>query len=278
MSDNNPNFHNRRSIRLKGYDYSQAGLYFITMCLQNRECLFGEIVDSSVWANVGAGVGAGLRARPVSTPKGDHVEISKGDHAGSPQRRQMILNDAGKMIEKWYAELENKYPNIRCHEMVVMPNHFHCIIEITGMDSVSGVITEMDSIQGAHVGAPLRGRPDDPTKCDPDDPTKCDPDDPTKCDPDDPTKNIPIGQIKYGPDNKKYDPVIGDIVGWLKTMTTNEYIHGVKKLGWQRFDGKLWQRDYWEHIIRDEDEYIRISNYIINNPEKWNEDQLNPYM
>lgn len=239
MSDRNPNFHNRRSIRLKGYDYSQAGLYFITMCIQNRECLFGEIVDSFVMANVGAGVGAGLRARPNENPMGN--DSGKGDHAGSPLR-QMILNDAGQMIVKWYAELENKFPNIRCHEMVVMPNHFHCIIEIA----------EMNSIQGAHVGVPLRGHPDDPSQCDPYEP------------------------IKYGPDNKKYNPVIGDIVGWFKTMTTNEYIRGVKNAGWKRFDGKLWQRDYWEHIIRDEDEYIRISNYIIHNPEKWLNDQLNP--
>jgi len=60
MSDRNPNFHNRRSIRLKGYDYSQAGLYFITLCVQNRECLFGQIVVN----DVGATVGATLRGRP----------------------------------------------------------------------------------------------------------------------------------------------------------------------------------------------------------------------
>ena len=44
----NPNIHHRRSIRLKGYDYSQAGLYFITICVQNRACLFGEIVGASL--------------------------------------------------------------------------------------------------------------------------------------------------------------------------------------------------------------------------------------
>ena len=211
MSDRNPNFHNRRSIRLKGYDYSQAGLYFITLCVQNRERLFGEIrlvgetlrgrpetdpvetdpVETDpvganpVGANpVGANpVGAILRDRPENSDN-----ISKGDHAGSPrqqQRQRMILNDAGKMVEIWYAEMENKYPNIRCHEMIVMPNHFHCIIEI------------MDT-----VGAPLRGHPDDiPVNDDPNSP--------------------------YGPGNKKYHPVIGNVVGWFKTMTTNEYIRGV---------------------------------------------------
>jgi REP element-mobilizing transposase RayT len=58
-------------------------------------------------------------------------------------------------------------------------------------------------------------------------------------------------------------------------MTTNEYIRGVKNLGWEPFYKKLWQRNYWEHIIRNENSYQNISNYIINNPSKWNEDVLN---
>ena len=108
MSDNNPNFHQRQSIRLKGYDYSKAGLYFITICVQNRECLFGEIRPD---------VGADLRVCP-NDPMNAIVPL-----------QIMILNDAGEMIVKWYDELENKYPKIRCHERIVMPNHFHCIIE-----------------------------------------------------------------------------------------------------------------------------------------------------
>ena len=61
-----------------------------------------------------------------------------------------------------------------------------------------------------------------------------------------------------------------------KSITTVEYIHGVKNSGWERFDGKLWQRDYYEHIIRDDEEYERIANYIINNPANWPQDKLNP--
>ncbi|MBW7867896.1 MAG: hypothetical protein H3C31_06175, partial [Brumimicrobium sp.] len=91
MTYYNPKIHHRRSIRLKNYDYSQAGLYFITICCQDRVCRFGDVIDG-----------------------------------------KMILNDAGRMIEKWYYELENKYNDIRCHEMVVMPNHFHCIVENVG--------------------------------------------------------------------------------------------------------------------------------------------------
>lgn len=57
-------------------------------------------------------------------------------------------------------------------------------------------------------------------------------------------------------------------------MTTNEYRRGVKNSGWQPFDGKLWQRNYYEHIIRNEKSYHNITNYIINNPVKWGEDKF----
>jgi REP element-mobilizing transposase RayT len=79
------------------------------------------------------------------------------------------------------------------------------------------------------------------------------------------------------------EPILGEhtgsplhwVVQWFKTMTTNEYIRGVKSLGWTPFNGKLWQRNYYEHIIRDERAYNNIANYIINNPAKWNDDKFN---
>jgi len=74
--------------------------------------------------------------------------------------------------------------------------------------------------------------------------------------------------------NIKYNVPIGNLVDWFKTMTTNEYIRGVKQYGWKRFDGKLWQRNYYEHIIRSEEEYERIADYIVDNPEKWQEDKF----
>jgi putative transposase len=75
-------------------------------------------------------------------------------------------------------------------------------------------------------------------------------------------------------ENKKYNATIGDAMDWFKTMTTNEYIRGVRQSGWKRFNGKLWQRNYWEHIIRSTAEYERISSYIIANPAKWRRDKL----
>jgi len=202
MNKYNPNIHHRRSIRLKGYDYSQAGLYFVTICVKNRECLFGEI-----------------------------------------QSGQMQLNDAGRMIEKWWFELENKFPDIRCDTMVVMPNHFHGIIHNVGADL--GVCPNI-----ANRHAPM----------------------------DDGQSHRNDGQ------SRRIAPTVGEhtgsplhrVVQWFKTMTTNGYIRGVKTFGWQPFDGKLWQRNYWEHIIRNEKSYENISGYIISNPIKWNEDTLNP--
>lgn len=199
MNNYNPHIHHRRSIRLKGYDYSQAGLYFITICVQKRKYLFGEIA------------GADLRVRP-----------------------EMILNDGGKMVEKWYYELGSKFPDIKCHQMIVMPNHFYCIVENVGAGADPGVCpssitnnrdkyinNDRDKTEGEHIGSPLYR-----------------------------------------------------VVQWFKTMTTNEYRRGVKNSGWQPFDGKLWQRNYYEHIIRNEKSYHNITNYIINNPVKWGEDKF----
>ena len=260
MNKYNPNIHHRKSIRLKGYDYTQAGLYFITICVKGRLCLFGNIVQMN------QSVGADLRVCP---------EIRTN--------AEMILNDAGKMVEKWCDELENKFPDIRCHEMVIMPNHFHCIIENIGTvgadlrvcpnktenvqsHGITPTADEQSSL-GEHVGADLRVCPD--------------------------TNNanaIPIegehvgADLRVCPDtnNANAIPIEGEHVGsplhrvvqWFKTMTTNEYIRGVKNLRWQPFDGKLWQRNYYEHIIRNEQSYHTISEYIINNPAKWQDDKF----
>lgn len=172
----NPNKHHRRSIRLKGYDYSQSGLYFITICVKNNACLFGEIAN---------GV--------------------------------MMLNDAGKMVEIEWPKLLDRFKNIELHEYVVMPNHFHAILEI--------------------VGATL---------------------------------------VAAQNEDETVKKTVGDMVGAFQSIVTVEYIRGVKNNDWQPFDGKLWHRNYWEHIIRNEQSHQTISEYIINNPLKWDGDKFNP--
>lgn len=171
----------RKSIRLKNYDYSSNGYYFVTICTQNREKLFGEIV------------GATLRGRP---------------------------NNPDKIIVKWLLESENKFKDIKIDEYIVMPNHIHFIIKRTG-DHI-GSTGDHTGSTGDHIGSPL----------------------------------------------------LRDIIGWFKTMSTNEYIAGVKDGRFMPFKGRLWQRNYYEHIIRNYDDYINIAEYIQNNPLKWEEDKL----
>ena len=71
-------------------------------------------------------------------------------------------------------------------------------------------------------------------------------------------------------------PTLGRIVQWFKTMTTNDYIKAVRMNNVEPFPGKLWQRNYYEHIIRDETDLNSIRQYIIDNPSKWEEDEDNP--
>lgn len=63
---------------------------------------------------------------------------------------------------------------------------------------------------------------------------------------------------------------------WFKTMATNEYIRGVRNFGWEPFPGKLWQRNYFEHIVRREESLNRIRDYIRDNPLRWHLDRENP--
>jgi len=193
----NPLIHHRRSIRLKGYDYSKAGLYFITLCCQNREHLFGEIKNG-----------------------------------------EMIFNDAGNMVNKEWLALTRRFTNIQLHEYQLMPNHFHSIIEIIDIENTNGNVgaTLVVATNGNRQPQGLHQQPQ------------------------------PVPQ--------PLKKTVGDIIGAFKSITTDEYIVGVKTLGWSPFNKKVWQRDYFEHIIRDEQEYFRITEYIINNPKSWKTDKL----
>jgi REP element-mobilizing transposase RayT len=71
-------------------------------------------------------------------------------------------------------------------------------------------------------------------------------------------------------------PPLPRIIQWFKTMTTNDYIVGVKRQGWIPFSKRLWQRSYYEHVIRNEEELHSTRQYIVNNPLQWALDQENP--
>ena len=213
----NPNIHHRRSIRLRGYDYTQEGAYFVTICTQNRECLFGNIVDN-----------------------------------------EMILNPCGEMIISWVKKIENKYAKIKITSHILMPNHFHAII--------------VNAPERERVGADLRVCPGD-----------------TETSTGTGGREICVCETcggetgvceKVGRETGVHEkgghtgPPLHRVVQWFKTMTTNEYLRGIKTLNWKPFDKRLWQRNYYEHIIRNQSEYNRIDEYINNNPKMWENDKL----
>lgn len=109
----NPEIHHRKSIRLKYYDYSDEGIYFITICTQNRKEILGKIVNNQ--NKLQTTVGAGL------VPA------------------QMKNTNFGNIVEKIYLEIEEKYQNIRLHDYVIMPNHIHGIIEICDVQYWAGI-------------------------------------------------------------------------------------------------------------------------------------------
>jgi putative transposase len=76
-------------------------------------------------------------------------------------------------------------------------------------------------------------------------------------------------------DSSRQNAPLSQMIQWFKTMTTNEYIRGVKQLGWKPFNGKVWQRDYYEHIVRNQSAADRIAHYIESNPARWNKDKEN---
>lgn len=187
----NPEIHHRSSIRLKGYDYSVAGAYFVTICAQGRECLFGEIVDGT-----------------------------------------MELNNSGRMAENVWLALPERFPDMVVDEFVIMPNHFHGVIVCIGR----GESRIRPKIKGDHKD---QGDHED----------------------------RPYGTAEGS---------VGRIVQAFKSLTTNAYIRGVKQSDWPPFAGRLWQRNYYERIVRNDDELNAARKYILDNPMKWGEDVENP--
>ena len=195
-----PNIHHhRRSIRLKGYDYSQEGLYFVTICVQNRKCLFGRITDN-----------------------------------------KMILNEYGKIAYNEWLKTPAIRSTIQLDAFIVMPNHIHGIIVITdnGDGIGRGVLhTPYDHDNMSHDNASHnnnttvsnRGVCDTPLRS--------------------PSKTI------------------GAIIRGYKSAVTKQ----IHELG---FADAFWQRNYYERIIRNEQSYQNISDYIVHNPEKWQDDKL----
>ena len=187
--------HHRRSIRLPGYDYARAGAYFVTICAQNRECLFGEITDS-----------------------------------------EMRPNNAGRMVQVVVAELPLHFHGVATPAFVLMPNHPNMIINLEAPILGDPGVPEFGR---AGTSLSLRLSPQVPEQ----------------------------GRAAAVP----------EIVAALKSITTTRYRVGVPEQGWPAFPGKLWQRNYYEHIIRDDGELHAVHQYILDNPLRWDEDEENPH-
>ena len=194
----NPAIHHRRSIRLCGYDYSREGLYFITICCQDRICRFGNVVNG-----------------------------------------EMILNEFGRTAYNEWLKTSVIRNNVELHEFVIMPNHFHAIVRLCG-----GGRGESHSPKNMPENRDVCNMPENRDVC-----------------------NTPENRDVCNTPPRSPSQTIGAIVRGYKSAVT-------KQLRLMGMNEKLWQRNYYEHIIRDEKSYYRISEYIINNPIKWADDKF----
>ena len=157
---------------------------------------------------------------------------------GEVEKDQMLLNEAGQMVQDWLAKIPNKFPGVLVDSFQVMPNHLHAILVILGGG--------LDMAAKFGIGIEIS----------------------------DPLSEADNG-IRYVASNRSQttttirDPALGRVVQWFKTMTTNNYIRGVRDPGWKPFPKRLWQRDYFDHIIRNEMMLERTRGYIRDNPIYW---------
>jgi REP element-mobilizing transposase RayT len=189
--------HHRRSIRLKGYDYTQPGAYFVTICTYDREALFGQVVDG-----------------------------------------HMVLNACGEMVMACWREIPDHFPHVALDAFVVMPNHVHGILWI-----VADV--------GARHAVPLHNAETIPKP-----------------------HAVPLHNAETIPNQEQFGkPVPGSIstiIGAFKSAVTRR-INALRGTP----GTQVWQRNYWEHIIRTERTLNAIRRYIAENPLRWHLDRYN---
>ena len=202
----NPDTHHRRSIRLKGYDYSLSGLYFITLCTVDRTCMFGNVVEG-----------------------------------------KMQLNDIGQLVEQeWLNTINIRHDDVRLHNYIVMPNHFHAIIEIRRGESHSPQSHSPQSHSPqSHSPQSHSSQPHSPQSHSP--------------------QTINEGNINKNDSPQRMKS---------PSKTVGAIVRGFKGAVSRQLGYSIWQRNYYEHIIRTDASYRHISNYIENNPTKWQSDKL----
>lgn len=170
----------RKQNRLGGFDYSRDALYFVTSCVQDKACVFGEVVNE-----------------------------------------EMQLNGYGRIAERQWHWLSEQYPYVILHAFVVIPNHIHGILEID-RGVVVGTGRDLSAL-----------RPKDEAEM----------------------LALPLQKIKS----------LSELMGVYKTTTSRL----IRADGLSKF---TWQRSFHDHIIRNDKAYTHIKDYVLNNPERWQED------
>ena len=212
-----PAKHHRRSIRLKGYDYTRPGAYFITLVTYHRDCIFGEIIGG-----------------------------------------QMRLSPLGGLVRaEWLRSIDIR-PEIRLlpDEFVIMPNHFHGIVWITDL-------VRADGVRPIRPENDLRPPDDHPPDAHPFAEASS-PEEPGACHapqrPIRPEDGVPPGRAPHS---------LASFIAGFKAAVTSRAGRELNLSG-------IWQRNYYEHIIRSDRELLNIRNYIANNPQQWQADQIHP--
>jgi len=154
---------------------------------------------------------------------------------------KLVLNPAGEMVQTVWEELPKFYPNIEIDYFFVMPNHFHGVVWILNGGSAS--------VGEGPSALPSLGN------------------------------SLAIGNSVTGGQPQGVVPTkhlsLPDVMHRFKTLTTTRYIKGVKSNNYQPFNKKLWQRSYYERVIRNETELNNIRQYIKDNPKNWLHDKYN---
>jgi putative transposase len=226
-----------KQYRIPGWNYSNNGYYFVTVCSQDRLNFF---------------VGTDPRVCSIRKKRKSVGEINK----------------AGEMIEGWWKNIPNKFPLIDIDEFVVMPNHIHGILIIKNNFMNKTMEQTHESMEQTHRSMEQTHESMEQTR-----------------------GSVPTviqngGSVPTEGQNGGSVPVIdhnifgnvellGRVIQWFKTMTTNEYIRNVKENGWPKFPKRLWQLRYHDRVIRNEKEYWAIKKYIENNPKNWGKDKEN---
>jgi REP element-mobilizing transposase RayT len=218
----NPNMHNRRSYRLKGYDYNQAGLYFITICVKNMECTFGEIVNS-----------------------------------------EMVLNKIGRIADECWLEIPKHFPKILLYEYSIMPNHMHDILHLKQDGCVPNKKIGNSLVGTSHV----MSLQDDPNKNSGNNVVSH----PDKLFPLEYTLFTPIPGIDFSTNNqRKFSNPLPESVSVIIQQYKASVKRNCNKSNEYEFN---WQSRFYDHVIKDEQSYLRIADYIKSNPKNWKDDK-----